>query len=611
MKRFVWVALGIVVAIAAGLYGLKTTVENRFLPAEQPPPVADARTERSVIEGDLIGFVADNGAFVWRGIPFAAPPVENLRWRAPQAPASWDGTRDATQPGSFCPQFESILTGGGLAPDAARVVGSEDCLYLDVYAPPDANGLPVMLWIHGGGNTVGHGASFDGSALAMAHDVVVVTINYRLGVFGWFLHPALATGNPLDNSGNYGTLDIIQALRWTGDNIASFGGNPSNVTVFGESAGARNTLSMVASPLAEGLFHRAIVQSGNFELPTVAEGRNYEDQGGNEHSGPELVKRLRVADGSSETKRDAQAWQDSADAETVRGYLYAQTPETLFASFRNSAFGMVPMPTVFADGHVLPTDDAETLFTDPSRHNAVPIILGTNRDEMALFLSQAPEYVSSTLGIFRRLKNEEQFHRTVAYQSDAWKARGVDRLATYMSAGGNPDVYAYRFDWDEESSLLGYDLSKALGAAHGLEIGFVFGDFDGGMMLRFVYPNDDAQWALARSMMSYWAEFAHSGNPRRGRDGTQPVWLPWSTEGKTSIILDSPADQGIFMWDQTVTAAGLKRQLAEDTTFATQEERCATFVHMFGFDKPWDEAGYRNLGTVGCGAYDKDQFLQF
>ena len=153
---------------------------------------------------------------------------------------------EALAPGSMCPQFETVLTGAD--PGSGQVIGAEDCLYLNIWSPPNARDLPVMFWIHGGGNTIGEGGSFSGARLATAHNLVVVTINYRLGVFGWFNHPALQTGDPADDSGNYGTLDMIRALEWTRDNIAPFGGDPGNVTLFGESAGARDTLAMMASP---------------------------------------------------------------------------------------------------------------------------------------------------------------------------------------------------------------------------------------------------------------------------------------------------------------------------------------------------------------------------
>ncbi|WP_313390057.1 carboxylesterase family protein, partial [Leclercia sp.] len=214
-------------------------------------------------QGDICG-ITDGDVQVWRAIPYAAPPVGTLRWRSPQPVASWQGVRQATtfspsswQSSEYCQQL-----GGG---DPGRF--SEDCLYLNVWSPMErAAPLPVMVWLHGGGFTIGAGGlpPYDGKALAQ-RGVVVVTLNYRLGHLGFFAHPALA-GEEERVVHNFALLDQIAALEWVRDNIAAFGGDPANITLFGESAGARSVLSLLASPLAKGLFHKAIIQSG-YTLP--------------------------------------------------------------------------------------------------------------------------------------------------------------------------------------------------------------------------------------------------------------------------------------------------------------------------------------------------------
>jgi para-nitrobenzyl esterase len=250
------------------------------------PHVADPSSKRTIASGELVGYADKNGkAQGWLGIPFAAPPTGELRWRAPQKPAAWSGVRESLRFASACPQLANIL---GDAPDAkpGSVIGSEDCLYLNVYAPRGSaeeaakRKLPVMFWIHGGGNTVGHAGGYDGSELAARYDVVVVTTNYRLGPFGWFRHAALvgdATGD--DASGNWGTLDLIRGLEWVRENAAAFGGDPQNVTIFGESAGGTDVFSLLVSPRAKGLFQRAISESGgsgssSLEQAEAADKRN-------------------------------------------------------------------------------------------------------------------------------------------------------------------------------------------------------------------------------------------------------------------------------------------------------------------------------------------------
>lgn len=596
-------AIVLIVVAAAVIVGGMLYVSS--LPAPEVPAVRDDTTLRSTEGGDVVGFIDSYGARAWLDVPFARPPVGELRWRAPLPPTRSDSVIEALASDAVCPQFETVFSGA--EPGSEAVIGDEDCLYLNIWSPPNAANLPVMVWIHGGGNTIGKGGVFNGARLATAQNLVVVTINYRLGVFGWFNHPALQTGDPADDSGNYGLLDIVRALEWTRDNIAAFGGNPGRVTVFGESAGAFDTLAMMASPLAEGLFHGAIVQSGAYWSRTPAEGRNFSDSGGHEFSAPEIVNRLIAADGlavaGQAPRQVQQAWSD----DELRDYLYGKSAGEIFTVFDGGGFGMIDLPTGFADGHVLPELSAEEIFSTAGNYNQVPVILGSNRDEPTLFMAMDPNYVDNTLGIFYSLKDEQTYRRLAYHGGQAWKARGVDLLAEAMVASGSPDVYAYRFDWDEQPSILGYDLSVALGAAHALEIGFIFGEFNG-MGLGYVYPDDDNQHMLMESMMSYWAEFAYTGSPGTGRDGRLTAWLPWGQNGKTSIILDTPTDGGIRMDDAVVTYETIKAELIADTGFADKREHCGLYVRNFREIGLFDDAEY---AAMGCGEYAPESFPDF
>lgn len=568
--------------------------------APAPPPQRDDATLTHTTAGDLVGFREANGTHAWVGIPFAAAPVGELRWRATAPPESWDGVREALTRGGRCPQKASPLAA---ADNSGSVAGSEDCLYLNVWAPADAEGLPVMFWIHGGGNTIGSGDTYVGANLAAAEQVVVITINYRLGPFGWFAHPALATGDPRDDSGNFGTLDIVRALEWTRDNIAGFGGDPGNVTVFGESAGAFDTLAMMASPLAKGLFHKAISQSGGFRATPMARVQGPESSGGHPYSASEIVNRLLMADGVVSDRQAA--WsrqQDMGDAE-IAAYLRSKSPEEIFALWPENGFGMIDAPNNFGDGHVLPALTTAEIFSDPANHNVVPVILGTNRDEPALFMAQSPEYVDRFLWIFPRLKDEAGYLRRVKYGAMAWKARGVDELADYMAAAGNRQVYAYRFDWDEEGSLMGYDLSKALGAAHFLEVPFVFGDFEN-FPLAYLFDGSDNKDDLSRSMMAYWGQFARSGDPGQGSDAAQPRWSAWGQGGNTSIVLDTAQDGGIRMIDEKVTRASVVEAIATDPDIPGQAERCSVYATTFGFGGDFRPEEYQSLGAEGCAGVD-------
>ena len=596
------IVIGLLVVIAANLFIADTE-------APTAPPVRDDTTLRQTTAGDVVGFRGRHGARTWLGIPFARPPVGDLRWRAPQPPEPHDGVLEAMHIGDMCPQFASALSGAGLDPEPGAVAGQEDCLYLNVFSPPNASDLPVMFWIHGGGNSIGHGGSYNGGALATQHDVVVVTINYRLGIFGWFSHPDLSTGDRLDDSGNYGTLDTIRALAWVRDNIDRFGGDPGNITVFGESAGARNTLALMATPLAQGLFHRAVVQSGSYRTHEVQQARALMRDGGDENSSRELIARLLAADGSVEDLEAARDYQADMSRRNVRDYLYGKTAPELFTALSSGEYSMARLPLMFRDGHVLPDLETEEIFSNPDKHTVVPIILGTNRDEPAIFMVQDPDYVESWLGFLPRLKDEDTYRRIVKYGAMSWKVSGADSLAKHMTKAGNPDVFVYRWDYDEQPSLGGLDLSVALGAAHGLEIPFVFNEFEDGLPVGYLFPHDEAQAALANSMSSYWAEFAHSGDPGRGRSGNEVTWLRWGVDGKRSIILDTPNDQGIFMDDAEVTMASLKRDFLADAGWSTPSERCKMYVRTFR-DEHFVQSEYLGLNDA-CAGIDPGEVPDF
>jgi len=543
------------VAVVSGLVVSGCSRNRAPAPA---PHVADPSSRRAIATGELVGYADKNGtAQGWLGIPFAAAPVGELRWRPPQPPAQWSGVREALHIGSACPQLAGFLSD---TPDAkpGTVVGHEDCLYLNVYAPRGSAAevakrkLPVMVWFHGGGNTVGHGGGYDGSELAARQDVVVVTTNYRLGPFGWFRHATLvrdATGDAA--SGNWGTLDLIAALEWVRDNAAAFGGDPNKVTIFGESAGGRDVYSLLVSKRAAGLFQRAISQSGG------ADSLGLDEAEAKKNSAGDVTARILGADAKA-----------LAPEELARR-LRAATPEQIFAAYTSDESegfgGMIEMPTVFRDGSTLPLEKTETLFA-AGAYNQVPAILGTNRDELKLFIWRNPQLVRWWFGVLPAFKDENRYQATSDYASASWKIGGADDPAAAMRAAQGPSVYVYRFDWDEEPKLLWSDFGKLLGAAHGMEIPFVFHDFTGGFARLFTDANRAGREELADAMSSYWANFAWTGSPGRGRKGELPEWKPFDPAdgADKQIVLDTRASGGIRMDPHRVTKASLLAQLAKD-----------------------------------------------
>ncbi|HSG87808.1 MAG TPA: carboxylesterase family protein [Pseudomonadales bacterium] len=556
------------------------------------PVVADPDTRVETREGPVTGFSDRHGALAWLGIPYARPPEGALRWRAPQPPQARREPLDALAFGPVCPQIGTPL-GGAPAEVTGQLWGQEDCLFLNVHAPSTAlagdGGLPVMVWIHGGGNTVGHSGFYDGGPLAARHDLIVVTLNYRLGPLGWLRHPALAGDSADDASGNYGTLDLVRALHWVRANIDAFGGDPEKVTLFGESAGATNIASLLVSPRAAGLFRGAIMQSGGTASATAAEATHYRDDplapGARSSSGELLLRAISAGDDSC----DRACARGRADAMSLAGqealFRDLEVAE-LFALYENGMGLLGPdSPTVIRDGSVLPAEPFIDLLGTPGRYNAVPMMLGTNRDEPKIFMAFDPEQVRSIAGLPLWRRDARFYDLSAEYGALAWKVRGVDAPAARLHADGVP-VWAYRWDWDEEGRLLFVDITGIVGAAHGLEIPFVFGHFDVGPQTSILYHDDNAPGRIALSdrMMAYWAAFARDLDPGRGADAAGPPWLSWDPEaGRTFVRLDTGTD-GIRMDDTRVDVPALIERLAEDPRIENHAERCRIFAAAFRWD---------------------------
>ena len=527
--------------LVAGLLSIRVLVPVRVDP---PVRIADVSSERLLTSGSVVGFAADGDAHAWLGIPYARPPVAELRWRAPAEPEAWTDTRDALHFGPPCVQLASPL-GGVPAEDEEGFAGSEDCLHLNVWAPraePDGVGgtqerHPVMVWIHGGGNRVGQGGGsmYDGARLAGSQNVVVVSFNYRLGPFGWLSHPALRAGarDPLEASGNFGTLDQIRALEWVRTNIDEFGGDPDNVTVFGESAGGTNVLALLLAPPAAGLFHRAIAQSGSTVSFSRAEAEHSRraDPPGHRHSSAELVVSMVVGSGLVPDRDAARRYVRGLPPQDLADLLRGRSAREILDAARDPDDpGRIDLPRVIRDGVLLPEGDWLEAYR-AGRFHPVPVLLGSNRDEMKLLLSQRPEHVRKYFGVFYRIRDAEKYARLARAESDLWKRRAVDDPAAALVDSGRTRVYTYRFDWDDEPSLFGTDLAFLLGAAHGFELPFLFGTFDVGnpRFNRILFPEQTrtSRERLSAQMQAYWTEFARTGRPGRGGREDLPEWPPW------------------------------------------------------------------------------------
>jgi para-nitrobenzyl esterase len=590
--------------------------------------IADVGSERLTPSGSIVGFAGPNESHAWLGVPYAQPPVGALRWRAPRRVEPWTDTLDALAYPTPCAQLASPV-GGIEDAEPGTPVGDEDCLFVNIWSPrfdeesvpSGSERLPVMVWIHGGGNTVGAaGDLYDGSLLATTHRVIVVSLGYRLGPLGWFAHPALATGGErsADRSANYGMLDLIEGLRWVRENIEYFGGDPHNVTIFGESAGGKNVLGLMVSPHARGLFARGIVQSGSTQSVGLARARDYSDaqtqegMAGHPFSAREIVVRLLMDDGSAPDRAAARLFAEGLGDEQTAEYLRSKSPEALFAAYlEDETATRVRMPTVIRDGDVIP----ESGILEALDRVEVPVMIGTNRDESRLFFAFDPAYVTRHFQIFVRVADPERYLKASGFHSDLWRVRGVEEPLTLLGGRPQAGTFAYRFDWDEEPRILGADLSMILGAGHGLEIPFVFGHFRLGKSALAQLLFDEDNWPgrkfVSDAMMSYWAQFAYTGDPGRGRAGALPLWPAWrpGAEGEFGqfVIFDTPKAGGIRLSHEAMTRAELRAEIEADTVL-NQVERCRLFFELMRDVGQFDEAAYQASDAGRCAEYPSERY---
>ncbi|MHA2373336.1 MAG: carboxylesterase/lipase family protein [Candidatus Thorarchaeota archaeon] len=472
--------------------------------------------------GLVVGY-SDKDTWCWKGIPYATPPVGQLRWKAPLDPVPWLGIRKTRKFGSSAAQIMLFL----------GPAGCEDCLYLNIWRSKSSeSNLPVYLYIHGGGNSIGSSAtsSYYGNAVAEKSNMLYISVNYRLGAMGWFLHPAITDGgSPEDRSGNFGTLDLVKALEWVRDNIKSFGGDPNNVTIAGESGGAFNVLSLLVSPSAKGLFHRAIVESGLSLIGSTEEATAQSER---------LLVALLMKDRKARNEEEAVQLISKMKEDEINEYLRSKSAFTITKNIPARDFGMAEWRTIFTDGTVIP-EEGYDVFSSGEWANKVPVIIGCTKDEMKLF------------GYFRNNPplNTREYDLVWNYQSLLWRANGVDDPASKMTSRSNVPVYVYRFDWgspdDNGVSVLPGSKGRDLGAHHAAEIPFFLGMgvADIAMLTGKTHTkqNQPGREKLTDLCMNYLTNFAKTGNPN---DGDLPHWHTWdNTEGKEKIlILDAGFD---------------------------------------------------------------------
>ncbi len=479
-------------------------------------------------EGPVKGLAHGNyAACAWKGIPYAAPPTGELRWRATQKPEPRQNLLEAYEFGPSCPQGKTMFSGGEVKE------ADEDCLTLNIWSPQRSGKFPVMVWIHGGAFIVGSGSydMYDGARLAAETEMVVVTINYRLGALGFLGMPELAEEDPNGSTGNYGLMDQIQALKWVRENIAEFGGDPNNVTIFGQSAGGMSVCCLLASPLARGFFHQAIPMSGGCDVSGDRE---------------EKYQQARTLAGEM-----------GCEGADVLGCLRSKPAEDFvpkggilsFISDMGGAMGYFP----HGDGYVLKGKPIDAIRE--GNYNKVPVMVGHTRDEVRLFtmvipgMSLLPRFLinKAIKAVFKDKADEimelysysDYKHPSrllLAIMNDAFISQGYS-AAEALAANGTP-VYLYRFDWDE------IRFQDKMGAFHGLDIPFVFGNQNPESRISTVVrkKKDYEQGPMYWQIMYYYTIFAKTGDPNGpGPDEASilPAWPQYSIEKKERIYFDN------------------------------------------------------------------------
>lgn len=486
---------------------------------ESGPPTGAVNTTN----GPVRGYADDRGVQVFKGVRYGAPPVGDLRFRPPQKPAPWTEAADATQYGA-----RAIQAGGGPAAGTGVPGMSEDCLFLNVWTPgTDAKKRPVMVWLHGGGFSSGSGgdAFSDGGNLARRGDVVVVSVNHRLNVFG-YLQLGREWGPEYASSGQAGMLDIVLSLEWVRDNIARFGGDPGNVTIFGESGGARKVAMLLAMPPAKGLFHKAIIQSGSgLDAPLREEA---------ESLGRALLKNLGIGEGDREALR-------RADAQAIFKAQPAPAPAA-------SPSGRLTMPATgfvpCVDGIALPR---KPFIPDaPPLSAGIPVLIGSNKDEMTIFRATGPKSGSAggeDFPAFVRAQLPDKADALIpalraafAGYSAAHLIAATDTMKGYWiatvmqaerkAAQGAAPVYVYLLAWETPVN------EGRLRAHHALDVPLVFDNVESNRSM--VGPGPGPQ-QMADLMSSAWIAFARSGNPNGGK---LPHWPPYDVKDRATMRFD-------------------------------------------------------------------------
>lgn len=458
--------------------------------------------------GSVMGYEEDE-ALIWQGIPYGGDTSGENRWQAPTDPQPWSETLDATQAGVVA-----------LQAGADGVTGSEDALNLDIYRPNnETEDLPVLVYIHGGNNQTGQAQEISGKSFVSSQDAIVVSVNYRLGPLGFNPLPALKTGSDEENSGNYAMLDLAKSLDWIRANIGEFGGDSNNITVSGFSAGGRDVMAMLISPLFEGKFDKAISFSGGM---TIADEEKSQD------IFAESIAPLVVEDGVKNDEDQAKKWLLTSDEE-VKDYLYNLDGIRLVGLMSNAGIRMDVFPHLYNDGTVIPTEGFDT-----ETYNSVPLIMLTGEQEFSLFSRFDPYFAEAVSdgSIDTDQDISGQYDFVNKYGGQLYSLFNLEDSAIKMTSNYNAPIYGMEILFGENPDYISEEMAK-IGSFHGVFVPLL--DTDSESYAELVTDSYESQGAKELSVMfqNYIYEFISSGNPN-GENLTE--WTEWQKDADENIL---------------------------------------------------------------------------
>lgn len=483
---------------------------------------------KGVQEGDVL---------VWYGIPYGKEPTGDLRWQAPQVPESWTEELECIKPSDPALQLAS-----------SGVAGSEDCLRLNVYAKEGAENLPVFVFIHGGNNQTGNAQEIPGAELVVKDNCVYVSIDYRLGLLGFNCLPALQKGE--ESTGNYAMLDIAAALDWVKENIAEFGGNPENITVSGFSAGGRDVMAMLISPVFQNKFQKAVVFSGGM---TTAE----EQLSSNKIAA--AIAPLAVEDGKAADEAAAMAWL-LTDGEDVKEYLYEISSERLIALMGNAGIRMSVFPHLYEDGVVIPEEGFDTVT-----YNSVPVMMLTGSSEFSMFCLGDSYFDSEEMAGYTEEEIAAAKAFATKYGSDMYRIFNAQCSAEKMYGNYNANIYLCQIDYGGETSAI-KDLGD-YGAFHGIFVPML--STKNNYEANFPGAFEKAGYVeMADQYNEYLANFLATGDPN---GGDLPQWSNWTLENKQSMTFDGTEIEAVVaLKDVSSTYEAIIAAMEADTTISEE-----------------------------------------